>query len=71
MTDIIERAQALLAEWFDPQPERFMGARGTIRALVAALKAAQEENQRLHSVLGEERLTEWLIERQRLRGEAK
>jgi hypothetical protein len=43
MSDIIEYAETLLQEWFDPQPERFLGARGTIRALITALKATRAE----------------------------
>lgn len=41
MSDAIERAERLLAEVFDPQPHRYVGARGTIRELITELKAAR------------------------------
>lgn len=51
MPDVISRAEEFLAV-FDEQPERYIGARGIVRELVAELKAtrAQLEQRRIETV---------------------
>jgi hypothetical protein len=51
MDDLIERVETEYLPYFDGQPQRYIGARGCIRELVAALKAAHREIDWLHGEL--------------------
>lgn len=51
MSDIIKRAEELLAEVFDREPNRYMGARGVIRELIAELKTDRKEARIIDAVV--------------------